>query len=154
MWSNTSASTQVVCPYATDSKIALEYVPEYNVSGPETIQVTVIKAFTPFTNSQSLVVELSRPHRHLPHRFVVKLVDPRFCRLDHHHDTYKDPWNLTYENRLGEGIFNARNDIWPNYFARLGSRNPTSVRDTDYLNLSLSRTGFWNSKVGTVCSTN
>ena len=43
------------------------------------IEVTVIKAFKPFTLSQALLVELVRDHCvFLPLRFVVKLLDPRF----------------------------------------------------------------------------
>ncbi|KAI0066337.1 hypothetical protein BV25DRAFT_1528785 [Artomyces pyxidatus] len=105
------------CPYKSGCELTVLYTPEgSDCSFP--LQVEVLKAFTPFTVSQSLLVEPC--HHALPRHIVIKLADPRFSDAELHGEGYRLPWSAGHDSAFHDGIRNVQRGIWPNFWERLG----------------------------------
>ncbi|KAI0066335.1 hypothetical protein BV25DRAFT_1821252 [Artomyces pyxidatus] len=107
----------VACPYQVGSELTLQFTPEASVASFP-LRVRVIKAFTPYTVSQTLVVESH--HHSLPRQFTIKFADPRFSAPDLHAKGYQSPWSTTHDADFDIGLRNVKNGSIPNFWKRLG----------------------------------
>ncbi|KAI0066338.1 hypothetical protein BV25DRAFT_1913091 [Artomyces pyxidatus] len=112
-----ASSSVALRPYEQGHFLTIHYTPEGS-STPFPVQMKVLKAFTPFTVCQTLLVE---PYHHsLPRKLVIKLADPRFSDPDLHARGYRSPWSTAHDAMFEAGIQNAKRGTWPNFWQRLG----------------------------------
>ncbi|THH14169.1 hypothetical protein EW146_g6133 [Bondarzewia mesenterica] len=135
---NGNVSLPIACRYTPRSNLTLQFTPEEGVRALP-LEVTVIKAFTPFTISQTLLVQTLRIDAVIPSQFILKLLDPRFTTPDIDHGYGRTiPWTAAVDENFKAGLRNVRSGVWKNYWQRLGgvktrdSARPDSAREGEF----------------------
>lgn len=131
---NFNRSEFVPCPYKAGEHITLSFTPEGD-SANVLIDVKIIQPFEPFTLAQIMVVQAVTACSFLPHRFVVKLIDPRFAEADTIAGLNKHGWTWECDNAFKAGFQRVRQGDWNNYWRCLGASNDVPHRlqsDSDY----------------------
>ncbi|KAI0054574.1 hypothetical protein BV25DRAFT_624469 [Artomyces pyxidatus] len=112
-----SQRSLVDCPYHAGSEMTLLFTPEASAV-PFPLKVRVVKAFTPFTTAQTLIVDSH--HHTLPRQFTIKFADPRFSAPDLHAKGYQSPWSTTHDAAFAAGLRGVKHGATPNFWKRLG----------------------------------
>ncbi|KAI0066350.1 hypothetical protein BV25DRAFT_1913102 [Artomyces pyxidatus] len=97
--------------------MTLLFTPEASAV-PFPLKVRVVKAFTPFTTAQTLIVDSH--HHTLPRQFTIKFADPRFSAPDLHAKGYQSPWSTTHDAAFAAGLRGVKHGATPNFWKRLG----------------------------------
>lgn len=92
-----------------------------NGSSKALVEVVVVKAHSPFTIAQSMLVRRTQPHPTLPSHFVLKVVDPRFSRPETYGLKLEPGWTAHADEAFNRGLSKVRSGEWSNYWPYLGA---------------------------------
>ncbi|KAI0066347.1 hypothetical protein BV25DRAFT_1529149 [Artomyces pyxidatus] len=151
--SSNTQDTPVACPYEPGSTLTVLFAPEGSTTCFP-IEVDILKAFTPFTICEALLV--AHNHHSLPRKFVIKFADPRFSDPDLHARGYRSPWSAAHDAMFEAGIQNAKRGTWPNFWQRLGgtqtpwAKRPYVEEDDEPMETWVEEMDCWDGILNTV----
>lgn len=96
------------------------------------IEVNIVRAFTPFTTAQTLLVQPLRPYTFLPPHFVLKLSDPRFSEDNDMSRLFKGGWTKNSDMAFRRGLRRVRSGEWGNHWRLLGASVDSRLPDADF----------------------